>query len=173
MRDDFSGRAGATGDGYIDVGVKNLDLEIEETAIDNATDNNDIDETKIPRGNSIFSSISIINRGIEEDWTSPCHKYDKPEWMNKNFVPCACKECFFCTKEITSRMFGSEKKKRRNFAKIWFSQGFVSHDRNRLSLIRHLPNKIKALNFYMMSRPGALMIVYFSNKHHLLDLIFS
>jgi len=55
MRDDFSGRAGAMGDGYIDVGVENLDLEFEETAVDNAPDNNHVDETKIPRGKSIFS----------------------------------------------------------------------------------------------------------------------
>jgi len=34
--------------------------------------------------------------------------------MNKNVVPWACKKCFFCTKEITSGMFGSEKKKRSN-----------------------------------------------------------
>ena len=27
MRDNFSGRPGAMGDGYIDVGVENLDLE--------------------------------------------------------------------------------------------------------------------------------------------------
>jgi len=30
MRDDFSGRAGAMGDGYIDIGVENLDLQVEE-----------------------------------------------------------------------------------------------------------------------------------------------
>jgi len=121
MRDDFSGRARAIGDGYIDVGVENLDLDFEETAIDNAPDNNDVDENKIPRGKSIFSSISTINRGIEEDWTSPYHKHNSSEWMNKNVVPFTCKECFFCTKEITSV--------------VWCFQGFVSHFRNRLTLI--------------------------------------
>jgi len=54
--------------GYIDVGVENLDPDFEETAIDNAPDKSDVDENKIPRGKSIFSSISTINRGIEEDW---------------------------------------------------------------------------------------------------------
>ena len=43
--------------------------------------------------------ISIINRGIEEDWASPYRAYDKPVWMNKNVVPCACKQCFFCMKK--------------------------------------------------------------------------
>ena len=41
------------GVGNIDVGVENLDLEFEETAIDNAPDNNDVDETKISGGKSI------------------------------------------------------------------------------------------------------------------------
>jgi len=63
MRDHFSGRAGAMGDGYIDVGAENLDLEIEETAIDNAPDNNDVDETKIPRGNSIAHHI-LFNKAV-------------------------------------------------------------------------------------------------------------
>jgi len=53
MRDDFSGRPATFGDGNIDVGVKNLDLIFEETAVDNVPDNNDVDETKIPRGKSI------------------------------------------------------------------------------------------------------------------------
>ena len=35
----------------IDVGVENLHLEFEETAIDNTPDNNDVDETKTPREN--------------------------------------------------------------------------------------------------------------------------
>jgi len=45
------------GDGYIDVGVENLGLEFEETGIDNAPDDNDVDETKIPRGKSIAQHI--------------------------------------------------------------------------------------------------------------------
>jgi len=51
------------GDGYIDVGVENLDLEFEETAIDNAPDNNDVDETKIPRGKSIAHHI-LFNKAV-------------------------------------------------------------------------------------------------------------
>ena len=43
--------------------------------------------------------ISIINRGIEEDWASPYRADDKPVWMNKSVVPCACKQCFFCIKK--------------------------------------------------------------------------
>ena len=30
MRDDFSARTGAKDDGYIDIGVENLDLQVEE-----------------------------------------------------------------------------------------------------------------------------------------------
>ena len=63
MRDDFSGRAGAMGDGYIDVGVENLDIEFEETAIDNAPGNNDVDETKIPRRKSIAHHI-LFNKAV-------------------------------------------------------------------------------------------------------------
>jgi len=63
MRDDFSGRPGAMDDGYIDVGVENLDLEFEETAIDNAPDNNDVDETKIPRGKSIAHRV-LFNKAV-------------------------------------------------------------------------------------------------------------
>ena len=63
MRDDFSGRPGAMDDGYIDVGVENLDLEFEETAIDNAPDNNDVDETKIPRGKSIAHRL-LFNKAV-------------------------------------------------------------------------------------------------------------
>ena len=37
----------------IDVGIEHSDLEFEETAIDKAPDNNDVDGTKIPRGKSI------------------------------------------------------------------------------------------------------------------------
>jgi len=48
------------GVGNIDVGVENLDLEFEETAIDNAPDNNDVDETKIPRGKSTSHHILFI-----------------------------------------------------------------------------------------------------------------
>jgi len=51
------------GDGYIDVGVENLDIEFEETAIDNAPDNNDVDETKIPRGKSIAHHI-LFNKAV-------------------------------------------------------------------------------------------------------------
>jgi len=51
------------GDGYIDVGVENLDLEFEETVIDNAPDNNDVDETKIPRGKSIAQHI-LFNKAV-------------------------------------------------------------------------------------------------------------
>ena len=43
MRDDFSGRPATIGDGNIDVGVENLDLIFEETAVDNLPDNNDVD----------------------------------------------------------------------------------------------------------------------------------
>jgi len=41
----------------IDVGIEHSDLEFEETAIDNAYDNNDVDETKISRGKSIAHQI--------------------------------------------------------------------------------------------------------------------
>jgi len=51
------------GDGYIDVGVENLDLEFEETAIDNAPDNNDVDDTKIRRGKSIAYHI-LFNKAV-------------------------------------------------------------------------------------------------------------
>ena len=44
----LSRRHGAMAGGNIYVGVENLDLEVEETAIDNSRDNNDVDETKIP-----------------------------------------------------------------------------------------------------------------------------
>ena len=54
MRDDFSGRPATMGDGNIDVGVENLDLIFEETAVDNVPDNN---ETKIPRGKSLAHHI--------------------------------------------------------------------------------------------------------------------
>jgi len=57
MRDDFSERLPDMGDGNIDVGVENLDLIFEETAVDNVPDNNDVDETKIPRGKSIAHHI--------------------------------------------------------------------------------------------------------------------
>ena len=53
----FSGRPATMGDGNIDVGVENLDLVFEETAVDNVPDNNDVDETKIPRGKSIAHHI--------------------------------------------------------------------------------------------------------------------
>jgi len=51
------------GDGYIDVGVENLDLEFEET-------NNDVDETEIPRGKSrahhiLFKKAVFFNFDIE------------------------------------------------------------------------------------------------------------
>jgi len=57
IRDDFRERPRAMGDGNIDVGVENIDLEFEEAAVDNAPDNNDVDETKIPRGKSIAHHI--------------------------------------------------------------------------------------------------------------------
>ena len=63
MKGDFSGRAGAMADAYIDVSVENLDREIEETIKDNAPDNNDIDETKVPRGKSIAHHI-LFNKAI-------------------------------------------------------------------------------------------------------------
>jgi len=44
----LSRRHGAMAGGNIYVGVENLDLEVEETVIDNSRDNNDVDETKIP-----------------------------------------------------------------------------------------------------------------------------
>ena len=56
--------------------------------------------------------ISIINRGIEEDWASPYRTYNKPVWMNKNVVPCACKQCFFCFKKMIPEMSGSGNKRR-------------------------------------------------------------
>jgi len=66
------------GDGYIDVGVENLDLEFEETAIDNAPDNNDVDETKIPRGNSIshhilFNIVIFLSFDIETGGEKMCY----------------------------------------------------------------------------------------------------
>jgi len=57
IRDDVSGRPVTMGDGNIDVGVENLDLIFEETAVDDVPDNNDVDETKIPRGKSIAHHI--------------------------------------------------------------------------------------------------------------------
>ncbi len=65
MKDDFSGRAGAMAmaDAYIDVGVENLDREIEETVKDNVPDKNDVDETKIPRGKSMAYHI-LFNKAI-------------------------------------------------------------------------------------------------------------
>ena len=57
MRNDFIGRPATMGDGNIDVGVENLDLIFEEIAVDNAPDNNDVDETKIPKGKSIAHHI--------------------------------------------------------------------------------------------------------------------
>ena len=57
IRDDFGGRPVTMGDGNIDVGVENLDLIFEETAVDNVPDNNDVDETKIPRRKSISHYI--------------------------------------------------------------------------------------------------------------------
>ena len=57
MRGVFSGRPATMGDENIDVGVENLDLIFEETAVDNVPDNNDVDETKIPRGKSIAHHI--------------------------------------------------------------------------------------------------------------------
>ncbi len=57
MRDGFSGRPATMGDGNIDVGVENLDLIFEETAVDNVPDNNDVDVTKIPRGKFIAHHI--------------------------------------------------------------------------------------------------------------------
>ena len=50
MRDDFSGRAGLC---VTDISM----LVFEETAIYNAPDNNDVDETKIPGGKSIAQHI--------------------------------------------------------------------------------------------------------------------
>ena len=44
-------------DGDIDVGIEHSDLEFEETAINNAHDSNDVDETKISRGKSIAHQI--------------------------------------------------------------------------------------------------------------------
>jgi len=57
IRDAFSERLPSMSDGNIDVGVENLDLIFEETAVDNVPDNNDDDETKIPRGKSIVHHI--------------------------------------------------------------------------------------------------------------------
>ena len=59
------------GDEYINVGAENLDLKFEETPIDNASDNNDVDETKIPRGNTrahhiLFNKAVILSFDI--DW---------------------------------------------------------------------------------------------------------
>ena len=63
MRDDFSARTGAKGDGYIDIGVENIELQVEETAIDNAPDNHDVDETKIPGGKSIAHHL-LFNKAV-------------------------------------------------------------------------------------------------------------
>jgi len=57
MRDDFSERLPSISDGNIDVGVENLDLIFEETAVDYVPDNNNVDETKISRGKSIANHI--------------------------------------------------------------------------------------------------------------------
>jgi len=62
-KNDFSGRAGAMADAYIDFSVENLDREIEETVKDNAPDNNDVDETKVPRGKSIAHHI-LFNKAV-------------------------------------------------------------------------------------------------------------
>ena len=50
-------------DAYIDFSVENLDREIEETVKDNAPDNNDVDETKVPRGKSIAHHI-LFNKAV-------------------------------------------------------------------------------------------------------------
>jgi len=57
IRDGFSGRPVSMGDGYLDVCVEILGLIFEETVVDNAPDNNDVDETKIPRGKSTSHHI--------------------------------------------------------------------------------------------------------------------
>ena len=44
-------------------GDENPDLEFEETAIDKAPDNNDVDGTKIPRGKSIAHHI-LVNKAV-------------------------------------------------------------------------------------------------------------
>jgi len=44
----------------MDVGVGNLDIDFEETANDNASDNNDVDEAKIPRGKSITYCSTML-----------------------------------------------------------------------------------------------------------------
>ena len=56
--------------------------------------------------------ISIINRVIEEDWASPYRADDKPVWMKKNVVPCACKQCFFCIKNNTKNVCIRKEKKK-------------------------------------------------------------
>jgi hypothetical protein len=44
--------------------------------------------------------IALLNRGIE--WDSD-GKSNKPSWMGQKLVmPCNCKQCYFCLKEITN-----------------------------------------------------------------------
>ena len=43
-------------------------------------------------------ALSLIDYGIRHDWKEPFDESKKPAWMRKDvYLPCDCKQCFFCT----------------------------------------------------------------------------
>jgi hypothetical protein len=55
--------------------------------------------------------IALLNRGIEWDWDG---KSKKPGWMRQTpLVPCNCKQCYFCVKEMTNGIYHPSEKKQK------------------------------------------------------------
>ena len=47
--------------------------------------------------------IEIINFGIDLDWPDPRNHKNKPRYINnRQLVPCDCKVCFFCVRNLTN-----------------------------------------------------------------------
>ena len=50
----------------------------------------------------IALALVLIQYAIELDWKDPFDEKKKPHWMRQiRYIPCGCKECFFCLKGKT------------------------------------------------------------------------
>ena len=48
-------------------------------------------------------ALSVLEHGIKLDWKEPYNNEDKPQWIRQQpFLPCACKQCFFCKNGMTT-----------------------------------------------------------------------
>ena len=52
---------------------------------------------------NMLKAMAMIRLGIERDWTDRASGGPRPTWMRqKQWIPCSCKRCFFCTVGLTN-----------------------------------------------------------------------